>query len=207
METRVYAMLWAKGEAERLAALEAALPPERRARRKDADPSRRAQANAAWALLRCALWEKYGMETLPPLCYGPFGKPAFRDGKDIFFNLSHTDGLALCAVGSCAVGVDAERIRALPQGRAERLRLQAEPKDFFQGWVERESRIKRRGESAILCRRAVEAPDRERYVPLDMGKEYAAGIALDTLSTLRVFSLSPEELEERLPRKKSAGIV
>jgi 4'-phosphopantetheinyl transferase len=43
--------------------------------------------------------------------YGPHGKPFLADGalKDLFFSLSHTKGIAACAVSEKEIGCDIER--------------------------------------------------------------------------------------------------
>ncbi len=68
---------------------------------------------AAWALLSYAV-----AGALPPVRFGPYGKPCFAGGP--FFSLSHTRGLALCAVEDWETGVDAEYRRTFSprlQGR------------------------------------------------------------------------------------------
>jgi 4'-phosphopantetheinyl transferase len=95
--------------------------------------------------------------------YGPHGKPALApaEGTDVHFNVSHSDGLALCAVArGCEIGVDVERLRELP--RAERIAerffsvpetaaLKAVPAErrveaFFTCWTRKEAYIKALGD-------------------------------------------------------------
>lgn len=42
---------------------------------------------------------------------GPHGKPYLVGFPDIHFNISHCDGLAVCAIYSRPVGIDVERVR------------------------------------------------------------------------------------------------
>jgi 4'-phosphopantetheinyl transferase len=49
-----------------------------------------------------------------PLLYADSGKPYLPDEFALQFNLSHTDGLAVMAVGRSRVGVDVERERHIP---------------------------------------------------------------------------------------------
>jgi len=52
--------------------------------------------------------------------YGPRGKPRLAGEGDLAFNLSHSEDIAICAVGrGCSLGVDVERIR--PFADAQRL--------------------------------------------------------------------------------------
>jgi 4'-phosphopantetheinyl transferase len=85
-----------------------------------------------------------------------YGKPSVRDGGDLRFNVSHSDGLALCVVGSVEMGCDVERrnpAHADP-AVAERLfapgewrRFAALPEErrvegFFNCWTRKEAFIK-----------------------------------------------------------------
>ena len=98
---------------------------------------------------------------------GPFGKPALRDQEGpegIRFNLSHAQGLALCAFArGREVGVDVEPVRAeVSRGLAERffapgevaalhaLPAEAQPEGFFRCWTRKEAYIKARGEGLSL---------------------------------------------------------
>ena len=167
--------------------MEAFLPPERKARLHTTDPERLFQAAAAYALLRFGVKHLLGIPELPALTYGTWGKPAFQEVPALQFSLSHTEGLALCALSDASVGVDGEQLRPVSAERARRLVLSREPADFFAGWVERESRVKCRGVSAIACRKPVEARAGERYYALPVGEDYAAGLC----------TLSPEKVHMR----------
>lgn len=103
------------------------------------------------------------------LDYGEHGKPRLvsprgggraGDTAPFFFNLSHSGGLALCAVGQLGeIGVDIERIRPLsypgPLARDHlspeewRLRSDWETKaarpEFFRIWARKESILKAAG--------------------------------------------------------------
>lgn len=95
-----------------------------------------------------------------PITYGASGKPALV-GHPLHFNVTHTTGLALVAVGRSRVGVDVERVRAVPDaaglvGRffspAEREAYRALPEEsraaaFYRGWVCKEAVIKAAGAS------------------------------------------------------------
>ncbi len=76
------------------------------------------QHKAAHSLLDKALLRVYGIEKYV-LAYGQFGKPYIENRPDIFFNLSHCRGMAVCAVSDREIGVDAELIRPY-SGKAAR---------------------------------------------------------------------------------------
>ena len=96
------------------------LPPERiehvLSYRRISD---RRQHVAAWLLLRHGLLKEYGLAEVPPLAYGPSGKPFFPTHPHIHFNLSHCSEGAICALSCEAVGVDIERIRTYDEKLAQ----------------------------------------------------------------------------------------
>jgi 4'-phosphopantetheinyl transferase len=93
-----------------------------------------------------------------PISYTASGKPVLVD-HPLHFNVTHTHGLALVAVGGARVGVDVERVRAVPDAAglverffspAERDAYRALPADrraaaFYRGWVCKEAVIKAAG--------------------------------------------------------------
>ncbi len=95
-----------------------------------------------------------------PISYILNGKPVLVDSP-LHFNVSHTHGLALIAIANRRIGVDVERVRAVPDaaglvGRffspAEQLAYRAVPAErqeaaFFRGWVCKEAVIKAAGAS------------------------------------------------------------
>ncbi len=95
--------------------------------------------------------------------YGPYGKPSIASprGRDVKFNVSHSDGLALFAVTAAAeVGIDLERVRPLDdlqqvaesvfsaRERAELASLPASDRTegFFIRWTRKEAFVKARGD-------------------------------------------------------------
>lgn len=61
-----------------------------------------------------ALLEKYLPQfhiAGPAMRFGKYGKPFFAEYPDIFFNLSHCSGLAVCLFSDAECGADAEPIR------------------------------------------------------------------------------------------------
>jgi 4'-phosphopantetheinyl transferase len=89
--------------------------------------------------------------------YGSNGKPALAALADLHFNASHTEGLAVFAFASgCALGVDIERMRAMPQMHSiarrffcaeeadelQYLNQDRQEQAFFLCWTRKEAYIK-----------------------------------------------------------------
>lgn len=103
------------------------------------------------------------------LCHGisPTGIRTGADGKPevdgIFFNLSHSGSIVICATGGREVGCDVEQIGKAPEGVAERFFCPSEAayvnacmgaeRDhrFFRVWTMKESYIKMTGEGMKLA--------------------------------------------------------
>lgn len=104
--------------------------------------------DTARRLLRCAVKEAgfpaaLRLETLPG------GKPCCTDYPGFHFNLSHTEGWAVCAAAACPVGVDIQRERPLHSPVIRRFssweqeQLAALPRaSFFDFWVLKEAAAK-----------------------------------------------------------------
>ena len=163
-------------EAERLTAL---LPPGRRERLlRVKDPALRREPLCAYLLLRLALRETYGWETLPDIVLLPQGKPCFPAHPNVHFNLSHTSGAVLVGVSDHPVGVDIERLRPMAPGALRRLAPGMEERDFFPCWVRREARAKLEGAHMdALLRTETPLREGEFYYPLETFPGYAAGVA------------------------------
>lgn len=94
--------------------------------------------------------------------YGPNGKPAVAhgSGSPLFFNVAHSEGLALYAFTQVGeVGVDAERVRDLPEwetiatsyfpprelGRIYERPVARRSAEFFHAWTRQEALLKAHG--------------------------------------------------------------
>ena len=146
------------------------LPPRRQ------DRVKAPEVLCAYALLCRTLRDLYGWEGLPQLSYGEHGKPYFASHPNVHFSLSHTRGAVLLAVHDEPVGADIERLR--PVSGAMRTRFHAaNDADFWRIWVQRESRCKREGLSAVTLRdREVPSFPNERIFTLEPFHDYAAGV-------------------------------
>ncbi|MGN0630818.1 MAG: 4'-phosphopantetheinyl transferase family protein [Ruminococcus sp.] len=80
----------------------------------------RKQHENAHKLLCFALKREYGIEEYT-LGKKSLGKPFLNEYSDIFINLSHCSGLAVCAAGRRALGVDCEGIREVRSGVVRRV--------------------------------------------------------------------------------------
>lgn len=119
----------------------------------------------AWPLLELAVRDCWGWAALPPVERSPRGKPRFAGDGAHWFSLSHSGGMALCALSSSPVGVDVELVRPrrnkLPQWALSREELAAFDgswEDFYRLWTLKESWCKREDVSLYPPRRVAVPP-------------------------------------------------
>ena len=123
---------------------------------------------AAWELLGALLRTEYGLAALPAVDRAAGGKPWFPDHPRLHFNLSHSGGLALCAVGGAPLGVDVERVRPRRAGLAE-YALSPEEYRWYQAggggwgrfytlWTLKEARVKCTGQGLRQLARDIAVP-------------------------------------------------
>ena len=157
-------------------ALLARLPKGLRERLARKTGAARDESLFAYALLAHALHDRCGWEALPEVAFGAHGKPYFPSCPDVFFSLSHSRGAVLLAVHDHSIGVDIERLRPV----SERMRTRFHASDeaaFWQDWVQRESRCKRRGISAVALRGGEVPPlPNERVFAFSPLPNYVAGV-------------------------------
>ena len=117
-----------------------------------------------WPLLELAVREQWGWAALPPVERSPRGKPCFPDRPDRWFSLSHSGGIALCALSSAPVGVDVELVRPRRAGLPAYALSEAELagsdgtwEDFYRLWTLKESWCKRE-DISLFPPREVPAP-------------------------------------------------
>lgn len=118
----------------------------------------------AWPLLERAVGLQWGWPALPLVERSPRGRPFFPGLEGHWFSLSHSGGLALCALSDRPVGVDVEVVRprraGLPRyvlGGEELGEFDGSWEDFYRLWTRKESWCKR--EDIPLC------PPREAVPP------------------------------------------
>ena len=117
-----------------------------------------------WPLLGLAAREQWGWAALPPVERSPRGKPLFAGLADRWFSLSHSGGIALCALSSAPVGVDVELARPRREGLFDYALSEAEWEDFdgtwedfYRLWTLKESWCKRE-DSSLFPPREVRLP-------------------------------------------------
>lgn len=93
---------------------------------------------------------RWGLDALPQLQYSPRGKPLFAGDSDRWFSLSHSGGIALCALSDQPVGVDVELVRPRRPGLPkyvlspdELAGFDGSWEDFYRLWTLKESWCKR----------------------------------------------------------------
>lgn len=110
-------------------------------------------------LLAFGLKTLYDIHDMPMISHGTHGKPFFPYREDIHFNISHCDGLVVCAISDAPVGVDVERIAPVSGNLLKRVltveeldQLSGHPRDggeylekFYRFWTLKESAVKESG--------------------------------------------------------------
>lgn len=109
-------------------------------------------------LLEYAIKEEYGIEKLPKIEKGIHGKPYFIEGGP-YFNISHTKGIAVCALGEIEVGIDVGQIRGISESMEKRV-LSKEEREWVSGkereeafirlWTLKESYVKATGQGLTM---------------------------------------------------------
>lgn len=105
----------------------------------------------AWPLLAWAARDCWGWPSLPPVERSPRGKPFFPVTENRWFSLSHSGGLALCALsddGPVGADIELERPRranlpAYALSPSELARFDGSWAAFFRLWTLKESWCKR----------------------------------------------------------------
>ena len=140
---------------DEVAALMRILPPERRERLSQLSrPELGHEPLCAYAALQAALYDLYGWRTLPEMSYNRYGKPEFPAYPEVCFNLSHTRGAVLVGVHDHPLGVDIEKVRPVSERTMRRIAGVMTEREFFEGWVRRESRSKWSGAGLAAIREA-----------------------------------------------------
>ena len=119
-------------------------------------------------LLSLAAEERWGLSPLPEIARLDKGKPFFPGHESFHFNLSHSGGMALCALDESPVGVDIQMIQrrrpALPRrvcspGELDWLEKQPELWPAFTLiWALKESRAKESGQGLTSSIRGIRVP-------------------------------------------------
>lgn len=144
------------------------LSPLRREKAERCRVPRDAYASAAAGWLLDRALKKEGLcERDAVIVYGKNGKPYLKQGG-VYFNLSHSGEIAVCAVSHQEVGVDIQKIKPVSEAlvkkvcsERELVRLSALSKrereeEFCRLWTLKESVMKWSGEGLALLRKGLE---------------------------------------------------
>ena len=144
------------------------------------------------ALLAFALAETLGGREPPILAKDAGGRPFLPERPGLFLSLSHTEGAAVLALSDAPVGVDVERLRALPPrlGRD----FAGGEETFWRRWTAAEAAAKRegRGAGALLPLGRGGLPEVPGARPLSLWPDCAAALAGEGAFPIR--TLTAEEL-------------
>jgi len=89
-----------------------------------------------YALLSYVLFREYGIEKLPVMEKGRYGKPYFPKYPQIHFNISHCDGMAACVLTEQEAGIDVEGRRKISQALIRKALTENERKELLTYWEE-----------------------------------------------------------------------
>lgn len=141
-------------------------------------PCDRRLSLGAWRLMESSL-KQHGFST-EHIRIGKYGKP---ECEGIYFNLSHSSDMVLCALSENPVGCDIEKVTDAPMevagqyfSKKERRYIEDAPdpadadRRFFRLWTMKESYMKMTGEGINL------PPDR---IEINLTKPHDPGVLLD----------------------------
>ena len=144
------------------------------------------------ALLAFALEETLGGREPTSLAKDAGGRPFLPERPGLFLSLSHTEGAAVLALSDAPVGVDVERLRAIPPrlGRD----FAGGEETFWRRWTAAEAAAKRegRGAGALLPLGRGGLPEVPGARPLSLWPDCAAALAGEGAFPIR--TLTAEEL-------------
>ena len=122
---------------------------------------REIESKAAHALLEKMLLKHFGINN--PVIKKTENQKPYVDNKNVFFSLSHTYGMVVCAVSDKEIGIDIEKITPYDMSKIKRIagrfftngERETLAKDNFDSitflkiWTRKESYIKLRGKNLI----------------------------------------------------------
>lgn len=112
------------------------------------------------------------------------GKPYFEQLHDIYFNISHTRGMWICALATFELGIDIEKQRPCDSHAIahrcfhpdDQAWLKQHPQDFFYLWTRKESfvKLKKTGFDAQFNQDSVcpTSINPVHYYPLELPEDY-----------------------------------
>ncbi len=127
------------------------------------NPEMRISSTAASLALMRALAELNISEKDLEYAENEFGKPYFKDHTELYFSVSHTDGLAVAAISDTPVGIDCEPIsRTVSPSVAKRFfslsEIVAYQNSLISLWVAKEAYTKLLGRPFAEYAKSMEIP-------------------------------------------------
>lgn len=87
------------------------------------------------------------------------------DVEDVYFNLSHSHGVCVLAMGASEIGIDIEKIRDLDYSKFDFIDAQ-DKEDFFKEWTRRESYLKYTGKGLSNLRMDIPSDAHFEFFPV-----------------------------------------
>lgn len=155
---------------------------------KEGEKKYQVEHNLGWQLLSQGLRKLYGIsicdeELSQMIGEGKHGKPYLISYPKIHFNISHSDGLVVCAFSDCPVGIDLERIDQVSESLVKKVLTTKEQiclkkhmekgityeEYFYRFWTLKESYLKWKGKGFFQDPKSVTF-----QIEVDQGKETAS---------------------------------
>lgn len=112
----------------------------------------RKESTLGWLL--CVLALKEAGYTAADFTFGEREKPYCKSGE-LFFNITHSHGLVMCAVSDCEIGIDTEKVRSCSSAVMQKVLCERElcavsesensTESFIKLWTIKESVLKQNG--------------------------------------------------------------
>ena len=138
-------------------------------------------------LLRYAFLDAFGVDVFDfEVVYTEKGKPRFLEKDNLYFNLAHTNGAAVCIVSDTECGIDVEQAcRKISEAVQERFlgKVYSSSKEAICEWVKKESYGKFTGEGLICDVQEKEVQFGFFDVSDDVGNSYKGCICKRTFVT------------------------
>jgi len=160
---------------------------------------------AAYLLLRFALNEVYNINEAVEFEIASKGKPALKKYPRIYFNLSHSKGVAACVIADFEVGVDVQNIRSVSEKTAKRVLTSEEyeaflttsyPDEYFCNiWTIKESYVKMTGLGLTTELRDLSA-EKISNIYTFRGDDYYCSVCSSVTTVEKVRIIGREDLEQ-----------
>ena len=163
------------------------------------------ESAAAYLLLRLALLEVYGLTEIVEFDYLDKGKPVLKGYPMIHFSLSHTKGVAACAVSDSMVGVDVQEIRTVSDKAAKRVltdeeyggfKTAVDPDEYFcRIWAIKESLMKKTGQGMAAAFKKMPV---EKITDINVfrKKDYFCGVCGSKTKNMHINHIMREDCEK-----------